>query len=249
MKTNKNDVLKMGAAAVVGAVLAGGITFAVMNNGDTKTVSESGAQAVTSNIWHTAVDKLPEGWERVDTNMETEPLAAARGELFLKNEGLKCTFSVQESYLDAPEFAGLNSDYLALDRIIGYGENRDAKDTIAKTVDVETSEGTIPFWATMFTVAYDIDGDGKPNNVREGRLAHAYPEAPNADGKIPFTEISYICQEDTQWSDETLNILLDHTTFNISGDPAPEVATPEEGVVVEPSPGSSEDDAQDDSEK
>lgn len=239
-KFAKSQTVRYLGVGLAGAILAGGVTFGIMHNssGDIENVSARGAKASSSDMWHSLND-LPAGWKSSVTSMETEDkLAYHQGEIYASNESNTCSFIVNKSDFPAHEFKGVGVDYLTQQRVLSYGENREAVDATLETVPVKTSAGDIPFWASTFTIDYDVDGDGKNEKMKEMRLAHGYEEIKDKDGVIPVTEITYSCNSVEEWSNEQLETLLNGLELNISGDespaiPSPEVVNPDDNVTNE----------------
>lgn len=232
---------KKGSGKVAAAVTAGiaglaigglvvGLVMAQSNSENTDGLSAS------SDIWHSVdSENLPDGWEQIGAQGGETALELAQSPITLASDN-NCHFTVTQSFLEAPEFSGTPADYHAVNLVLGYGSYRDATDTELKQIEIETSEGIANFWSAAYTLEYDIDGDGENDSVREARLAHAYPESTDAEGRIPVTEIGYVCQDSTQFSDDEIVELASAFTFNNSGQtpPAlPEVEEPEAGEVEE----------------
>lgn len=221
MKKTKLNAIQVTGIAVASSLIVGGGVFAVMNSqsNGTQEVSETGAKASSgATIWQD-IEESPDGWTFNSGGGNGEDEGSGQNSLFGYNGDKTCNFSLEYLELDKPEFDGIGSDYRAIDRVTGYGVNRDAKNAKVSLTDVKTSEGDIPFWNATYELKYDITGDGKADDVKETRLGHAYSELTTKDDKVPYTEIGYVCSDSKQWSQSDLDNLIDATTLNISGDP------------------------------
>lgn len=223
-KILKSPITKYIGVGLAGAVVATGITVAVMTGGHGTEVptSQNKTNATSADIWQN-MDTAPTGWSARSTSMETDPLKYHQDELFATNEKSTCSFNVGQSTLDPSEFEGVDYDYLTKQRVLSYGENRNAKNASLKLVDVKTSAGVVPFWASTFTIVEDVDGDGKDEEMKQIRLAHAYPEKANSENVMPITEINYSCNSVDEWSEKNFQELLDSLNLNITGDTPPAV--------------------------
>lgn len=219
----KNTWVKLGAAFLAGSILTAGVGYLAINGSTDGNALGGGksAQAKSDAIWHQFKDELPEGWVVNDLGLSDDPLLSARADLMAVNSANKCSFNITESYMEKPEFENTPSDYLTTAQVLGYGQYRDAKNATMGNLEVQTSEGKVNFVGATYEIKYDIDGDGKENEVKEGRYAHAYPESPTTEGTIPLTEIGYICPNAGDWSIDVLNDMVSATILNISGDEAP----------------------------
>lgn len=220
-----NPWAKLGTAFLAGAIVTAGIGYLSLNASDNTSGNSLGggksAEAKSDAIWHQFKDDLPAGWVVNDLGLSEDPLLSARGDLMAVNSANKCTFNITEAYMEPPEFKNTPTDYLATAQVLGYGQYRDAKNAVMENLEVQTSEGKVNFVGATYEIKYDIDGDGKENEVKEGRYAHVYPEAPTTEGGIPLTEIGYICPSSGDWSADVLKELVGATVLNISGDEAP----------------------------
>lgn len=213
------------AAALVAATALGtwGITYASMKDspqgvGD---ISETGNKATSSAVWFTLGDS-PEGWQSLTKDpLEKDAASYGTAQKAINNKDASCTYSVSLETIPTAEFSGTSSDYLAMRQLLSYGENMDAKNPVLGVKDISTSAGKVPFQFVSFGLNVDIDGDGKKENTKNYYLAHAMSEITDTKKGIPMIQIAYTCSDEGKWSEATLNSLLEKTTINITGDPAP----------------------------
>lgn len=247
-----NPWAKLGVAFLAGAILTAGIGSLAINKNNSNP-NAGNAQAKSANTWHQFAEKLPDGWTATDLGLSNDPLLNARSDLMAVNDANKCTYNITESYLEPAEFKNTPAEYLATSQVLGYGQFRDATNATLDNKAFNTSEGKVNFVGATYELKYDLDGDGKDNNVKEAHYAHAYTEAPTEEGTIPLTEIGYVCPSAGDWSADTFNKLAEATILNISGDDAP-VKTKEDDTnanATQPAsdPLPSVDDAGDDKKK
>ncbi len=236
----KSQTVRYVGVGLAGAILAGGITAGIMHkpSGEIVSVSEMGAKATSPDIWH-SLNTLPNGWKATVTSMEMKDnLTYHQAEVYAANENNTCVFTVNKSSLPKHEFSGVSVDYLTQQRVLSYGESREAIDAVLATTPVKTTAGEVPFWSTTFTLNSDIDGDGKKDKMKETRLAHGYAELVDSDGNIPVTEITYSCSKVDEWSSEQLATLLEGLELNITGEAAPaipslEAPNPDNGAILD----------------
>lgn len=213
-----NQWVKVGSGLAVGVIIGSLATGLIVSNQSSPTAElNTGAKATSSDIWHQIGD-VPEGWTKQNLSTDTEPINIAKSTALADNDQIKCNYTVAQSMFEKPEFDNLSGDYLASKHVLDYGSSRGATNAKFDHVELDTSGGKALFAMSSYEMSYDIDGDGKSNNVKEARLAHAYPEQTDEDGRIPLTEISYTCFDAGNWSPNTLDSLLKSTTINITGD-------------------------------
>lgn len=254
-----NSWAKMGVAFLAGSILTAGIgALAINNSGDSNELGGGkSAEAKSNAIWHQFKDELPAGWVTNDLGLSEDPLLSARADLMAVNTANNCTFNILETYMEPPEFKNTPSSYLTTARVLGYGQYRDAKNATMGNLEVQSSEGVVNFTGATYEIKYDIDGDGKENEVKEGRYAYAYKEVPTTEGTIPLTEIGYVCPNAGDWSEDVLKEMVGATILNISGDEAPTIkkeenlGNEEERPASEPLPEEDEalDSSKDDKKK